>query len=217
MCELNKNEEKDGWIKQGKKATKKNKRAVDMVTKNKSLSQVRFTEGGWEKISLKIDSGAIDTVIPKDSATKFPTTATQMSKSGQGYKAANGTEIPAYGERALHGYTDGWMPFAIKAQVAGVKSALGSVHHMIKNGNQVVFDSQGSYVRNKQTGQILEIQNRDGSFELDLWVQEGEKDNEYNDEQGTLRKGQRYTELIDEEEQEEDSMNVDFLRQVSQL
>ena len=104
-------------------------------------------ESGWEKISLEIDSGAIDTAIPPHVAQAFPTKSTESSRAGIGYRAANGSKIPTYGERQVQGVTDGWMPFNIKTQVAGVKSPLGSVMHMIKAGNFLVFDTQGSYMQ----------------------------------------------------------------------
>ena len=82
----------------------------------------------------------------------------------------------------------------------------------------MVFDSEGSYWRNKQTGQILPIENRDGSFELDLWVQENNRGIVQGEEQSTFRKGQRYSELIDSEDQEEeDSIDMGFIRQASWL
>ena len=84
------------------------------------ISEVGCHEEGWERISLKIDSGAIDTVIPPKSGGSFPVKPSEMSKSGKSYRAANGTLIKAYGERSLTGVTDNWHPFNIKAQVAAV-------------------------------------------------------------------------------------------------
>ena len=124
------------------------------------------------KLSLKIDSGAVDTVIPPSTGRAFPVKPSEMSRAGLGYRAANGSPIPAHGERYLSGVSDNWIPFNIKAQVAGVRSPLGSVMHMIKAGNKLVFDSQGSYMQNKQSGRILPIHEREGGFELDLWIEE---------------------------------------------
>ena len=121
-------------------------------------------------MSLKIDSGAIDTVIPPHVAKSFATKATDASRAGIGYRAANGSKIPAYGERQVKGFTDCWLPFSIKTQVAGVKSPLGSVMHMIRAGNRLTFDSQGSFMVNKKSGQKLPIHERDGGFEMDLWI-----------------------------------------------
>ena len=45
------------------------------------ISEVGCHEEGWERISLKIDSGAIDTVIPPKSGGAFPVKPSEMSKS----------------------------------------------------------------------------------------------------------------------------------------
>ena len=47
------------------------------------ISEVCCHEEGWERISLKIDSGAIDTVIPPKSGGAFPVKPSEMSKSGK--------------------------------------------------------------------------------------------------------------------------------------
>ena len=80
----------------------------------------------------------------------------------------------------MSGFTGSWLPFNITAQVAGVKSPLGSVYHMIKAGNRLVFDSEGSFMVNKTSGQTQEITERAGSFEIDLWVQQGQSGAEHS-------------------------------------
>ncbi len=59
---------------------------------------------GWEKIRVKIDSGDIDTVGPKDVARAFKMKATVMSKKCMGCVAANGSSIENYGEKKLIGH-----------------------------------------------------------------------------------------------------------------
>ena len=131
-------------------------------------------------------------------------------KSGKSYRAANGTPIKAYGERSLKGVTDNWHPFNIEAQVAAVKSPLGSVMHMIKSGIRLVFDNNGSYMQNKSTGQILEIHERDGGFEMDLWV-EG---SQLKPPKKRISSGQ-YDVFIESEDEDKDEehVNMDFIRQ----
>ena len=55
-------------------------------------------------------------------------------------------------------------------QVTDCATTLGSVHRMVEAGNRVVFDVQGSYILNKGSGKITPIENRNGSYEFDLWV-----------------------------------------------
>ena len=45
---------------------------------------------------------------------------------------------------------------------------------MNKDGNQVVFDEEASYVLHKSTGTIIPIQYIDNKFILKLWVKKAE-------------------------------------------
>ena len=182
---------------------------VNYVGKEGELDAVSHQEEGWEKVTLKIDSGAIDTVFPPGAAQAFPVKPTEASKAGQGYRAANGSKIPAFGEKVVSGFTGSWLPFNITAQVAGVKSPLGSVYHMIKAGNRLVFDSGGSYMVNKASGRTQPINERAGSFEIDLWVQQGQSEAP----QSVTPTHNRYGALEPVVEDEEVSMG--FIRQVN--
>ena len=54
-----------------------------------NLIEMSRTTQGWERIAMKIDSGAVDTVMPPTVARHFPTEETARSKAGAGYLAAN--------------------------------------------------------------------------------------------------------------------------------
>ena len=180
--------------------------------KEKGIAEITGNEAGWERLSLKIDSGAVDTVIPRSTGKAFPVKESEMSRSGQSYRAANGSPITAYGERHLSGVSNDWIPFNIKAQVADVKAPLGSVMHMIRAGNRVVFDSQGSYLLNKRSGQTLPIKEKEGGFEMEFWIQEC-KSGDIR-EKAKRKKNQRYAELADSsDDEEEDVTTMDFVRQ----
>ena len=47
----------------------------------------------WKKEEMYIDSGATDTVCPKEFSPSHETKATQESKSGKFYKAANDSKL----------------------------------------------------------------------------------------------------------------------------
>ena len=55
-------------------------------------------------------------------------------------------------------------------QVAKVNKALGSVHRMVKAGNRVVFELEGSYVQNTTTENKLWLEETDGVYVLPLVV-----------------------------------------------
>ena len=58
----------------------------------------------WERIPMKIDSGAIDTVIPKSAALSVKMVHTEASRGGRGFRAANGTPIDHFGQKAIAGW-----------------------------------------------------------------------------------------------------------------
>ena len=55
-------------------------------------------------------------------------------------------------------------------QAAPVDRALGSVKRMCRSGRRVVFDDEGSYVKNKATGEINWLREERGNYMLDTWI-----------------------------------------------
>ena len=56
------------------------------------------------------------------------------------------------------------------AQVCDVNKALLSVKRVVKAGNRVVFDEDGSYIEDKQTGEKMWMEENNGMYILKLWV-----------------------------------------------
>ena len=69
------------------------------------VNKVRETPG-WERIRVQIDSGAIDTVGPKEIAKAFEMKETIMSRRGIGCVAANSSWIKNYGEKKVVGHME---------------------------------------------------------------------------------------------------------------
>ena len=115
--------------------------------------EVNEVTPGWERVRVQIDSGAIDTVGPKEIAGAFKMRETEMSKKGIGYVAANGSGIKNHGEKLIAGYTDEGESISMKVQCADVKKVLCSVHKMNLGGNVVVLDGGRSYMQNKESRQ----------------------------------------------------------------
>ena len=119
---------------------------------------------------MKIDSGAIDTVMPPHVANHFALVETDLSKSGPGFKAANGSPIKHFGQRTIKGVGDQFQLLHLTAQIADVKNTLGSVHQMVRAGNCVHFESGNCYVQHKQSGHRTPIEEKNGTFEIGIWV-----------------------------------------------
>ena len=56
------------------------------------------------------------------------------------------------------------------AQVCDVNKALWSVKRVVKAGNRMVFDEDGSYIEDKQTGEKMWMEENNGMYILKLWV-----------------------------------------------
>ena len=136
----------------------------------REISSVVQIEGEWERIPIKIDSGAVDTVMPPSVANHFNLVETELSKNGPGFRAANGSPIKHFGQRAIRGVGDHYQPLNMTAQIADVSNTLGSVHQMIRAGNRVHFESGLCYIEHIRTGRRTPIAEKNGTFEVGIWV-----------------------------------------------
>ena len=107
---------------------------------------------------MKIDSGAIDTVMPPNMAVGFTVHQTDQSVNRPGFRAANGTSIKHHGEKRIEGWNDDFQPLAMIAQVADVKTTLGSVHQI---------DAQSRQHGSLREGQLLHPEQVDWSEDRD--------------------------------------------------
>ena len=119
---------------------------------------------------MKIDSGAIDTVMPKHVAQHFETVETDASKNGPGFRAANGSPIKHFGKKTIRGISDQYHTLSLTAQVADVRTTLGSVFQVLRAGNVVHFEKGNCYIENANTGVRTKIEEKGGTFEVGIWV-----------------------------------------------
>ena len=68
-----------------------------------AINNVANVCGEWERIPVKLDSGAVATVMPPKVAKHFKVTQTEMSRNGPGFAAANGTYIEHIGQTKVKG------------------------------------------------------------------------------------------------------------------
>jgi len=62
---------------------------------------------------------------------------------------------------------------AIEFNVADVKKPLASAAKMVRNGNRVVLDEDGSFIMNKATGECMEVKVKDETFIFDVQFENG--------------------------------------------
>jgi hypothetical protein len=127
-------------------------------------------DDGWKRLSVAVDSGAAETVIPYNEVGDYPVMPTEASRSGLNYASATGDPIPNLGEQRLPLCTQEGTLRSMTFQAAPVSRALGSVMRMCRTGHKCVFDDEGSYIENKSTGEINWLREEDGNYMLDVWV-----------------------------------------------
>ena len=137
--------------------------------KPQEIGSVAHVDGEWERIPVKIDSGAIDTVMPPSVARYFNTVQTEMSQKGPGFRAANGSPIKHFGQKTLRGIGDQFQPLNMTAQVADVKTTLGSVSQMLRAGSIVHFETGNCYIEDARAGRRTKVE-KGGTFEVGSWV-----------------------------------------------
>jgi hypothetical protein len=135
----------------------------------KCINEVTSDNGNWEKITVTIDSGAVDSVGPKTMATDLPIRDTPASRAGLKYRAVNGTTIDNLGEKAIQGVTKQGNKVGMTFQVADVTKPLGAVRAMLAAGNKVVFESGNSYIQDKTRTMKPPIEERNGAYVFDIW------------------------------------------------
>ena len=127
----------------------------------------------WQALSVTVDSGACDHVVPPNEIDTNEVKITEAVKSGVHYTTANGSKIPNLGEVPVSGVTEENKSLSLTFQVAGVKKPLGSVRKMCAAGNRVVFEdiseTQGGYVENRVTGDRIPINKEGGTYGVTIW------------------------------------------------
>ena len=85
------------------------------------------------------------------------------------YEVANGETIPNLGEKRFIAATENGVARKMKAQVCDVNKSLLSDKRVLQAGNRVVFDADGSYIEDKQSGDCMPMREDGGMFMLKLW------------------------------------------------
>ena len=134
------------------------------------LNELGMDQHGWQLMSMAVDSGAAETVIPHRLVAQHPIQDTESSRAGLCYSSATGQPIPNLGQQQLPLLTMEGTLRGMTFQAAPVSKPLGSVKRMCSSGHRVVFDDEGSYIQNKATGALNWLREENGNYILDVWV-----------------------------------------------
>ena len=127
----------------------------------------------WEEIELAVDSGATETVIGENILKSIDLLEGMAYKRGVKYEVANGIRIPNLCEKKFNGFTEDGMAREITAQVCEVNKPLLSVSKIVAAGNRVVFDPDGSYIEDTESGEKVWLKNQGGMYMIKMWVKRG--------------------------------------------
>ena len=135
-----------------------------------SLNEVGKTQDGWQLLSMAIESGAAETIIPYRLVSQHPLRETDASRGGLCYSSATGQPIPNLGEQRLPLLTMEETFRGMTFQAAPVSKLLGSVERICAAAHRVVFDEDGSYIENKSTGEVNMLREGNDNYMLDMWI-----------------------------------------------
>ena len=127
-------------------------------------------EGGWTRVRVIPDSGAIESVAPPDMAPQFAVRPSAGSQRGQQYVTASGDEIPNEGEQVVPAMSRDGNMLPHRWQIADVTRPLQSVGELCDQGNRVTFGRGGGVIQNLAIGETSSLSRENGTYILDLWI-----------------------------------------------
>ena len=136
----------------------------------KGINAVGHQEWKNMPFPMLVDSGAADTILPSSWFNDHKMVDSEGSLQGAFYMSAAGQPILNEGERTLAMITGDAQMRKMTFQVAKTTKALASVSKIVGNGNVVVFDADGSYILNKQSGEVTWLREENGVYLLDVQV-----------------------------------------------
>ncbi len=133
------------------------------------LATVSGGPRGGRIVEAVVDSGAVHSVTPPG---VFPgqTVPSLWSKTGRGYRAANGTGIKNLGQVAVRFSTAEGDMCNIPFQVAEVEQPLLSVAHLTGAGNRVELGHANGRVVNLKTGRSIALERRGGVYIMRMYL-----------------------------------------------
>ena len=127
---------------------------------------------GWIEVDFTADTGACDTVAPKDGLlANIPIVPSFQSERMMLYEVANKQTIPCLGERRLEMWTEGAAGTRLMAvQAADVHKPLLSLGRCADAGFESRFGLTAGALIDVQTEEIIPLERRGNLYYLRTWV-----------------------------------------------
>ena len=120
---------------------------------------------------MTVDSGACETVMPRDMCQGIAIFQSQQQREGAEYEVANGETIPNLGERRCLLMTLGSaVAKKIVFQIADVHKPLLSISRCADMGYQCHLEQSGGYLEDTVTGERIPLSRKDNLYTMKAWV-----------------------------------------------
>ena len=126
--------------------------------------------GALAKGEIVVDSGAAESVCPRNWANQFPIKEVPCDRK-RNFLNASGGRMEHYGERKVRcGFAGSSTPVSMTFQVSDSRNPLASVARMTENGNIVQFGpkDEDNYVFNPRTDEKIMMRRKGRKFVLDV-------------------------------------------------
>ena len=133
-------------------------------------SQIMRTDGyDTTRVRAGLDSGAAESVCPKDFAVDYPTRPTKESESGRKFRVANGNTIDDEGQVRPVVYTDKGVIRELALTKCDVHKVLLSAGKIVRKGDIVHLELNNSYILSPSTGEKIDVQlDDDNTFSVEF-------------------------------------------------
>ena len=136
---------------------------------HKQLSAVGPAE--WTAIKVIVDSGACETVMPRNMLDHIQIRPSAQSRAKIEYEVASGSTIPCLGERNCEMYAEGCTKsLLINFQVADVHRPLLSLSRAADMGYRSYLEKYGGWLEDTETGEWLPVQREGDLYTMTMYV-----------------------------------------------
>ena len=104
----------------------------------------------WKNVTVVVDSGAAENVMPRSRFPEISTEGTERSKNGKGFKGPGGEQNKNYGQQVKSVRTPEGSVRKSTWQVADVRRPLVSASHVIQAGNDLFIGKDEAYIMNRK-------------------------------------------------------------------
>ena len=134
------------------------------------LTAWRTESQGWHQIEVVLDSGAADSVCPREMCPQYAVEDSDASRAGVYYTGANGGKLYNLGQTHVPVALDNGARAMATFQVAEVSRPLMSVSKVCEMGNRVIFGVNGGYILNLETGGTTQFVKKEGIYIFNMWI-----------------------------------------------